>query len=84
MSRAVAPRLAAGLLLLTVAALAAGGGFGIAAHDLMNAFAFDPVLLAFAVVGAVVASRRPANPIGWLFLAEALAFALAVAGSTQA
>jgi hypothetical protein len=57
-SRTVAPRLAAGLLLLTVAALAAGGGFGIAAHDLMNAFAFDPVLLAFAVVGAVVASRR--------------------------
>jgi signal transduction histidine kinase len=83
-SRAVAPRLAAGLLLLTVAALAAGGGFGIAAHDLMNAFAFDPVLLAFAVVGAVVASRRPANPIGWLFLAEALAFALAVAGLAYA
>jgi signal transduction histidine kinase len=81
---AAAPRLAAGLLMLTVAALAASGGFGVAAHDLMNAFAFDPVLLAFAGVGAVVASRRPANPIGWLFLAEGLAFALAVAGSTYA
>jgi signal transduction histidine kinase len=79
-----APRLAAGLLMLTVAALAVSGGFGVAAHDLMSAFAFDPVLLAFAGVGAVVASRRPANPIGWLFLAEGLAFALAVAGSAYA
>ena len=84
MRRAVAPRLATGLLLLTVAALAASGSFGTAAGDLMNAFAFDPVLLAFAGVGAIVASRRPANPIGWLFLVEALAFALAVAGSTYA
>ncbi len=82
--QAIAPRLAAGLLALTVAALAASGGFGIAAHDLVTAFAFDPVLLAFGGVGALVASRRPANPIGWLFLAEGLAFALAVAGSTYA
>jgi hypothetical protein len=30
--------------------------------------AFMPVLLVFALIGAVVASRMPRNPIGWLFL----------------
>ena len=29
------------------------------------------VILAFSTVGALVASRRPENPIGWLFLAGA-------------
>ena len=33
--------------------------------------AFMPVLLVFALIGAVVASRLPGNPIGWLFLALA-------------
>jgi hypothetical protein len=33
---------------------------------------FAAVLLVFGLVGAVVASRLPANPIGWLFLALAL------------
>ena len=54
--------------------------------------AFVCVLLVFAVVGALVASRMPRNPIGWLFLALALIegvyelaygyawYALAVAG----
>ncbi len=30
--------------------------------------------LVFAAVGAVVATRRPANPIGWLFIAVSLLF----------
>ncbi len=84
MTQARAAPLAVVVLALTIAALAASGGFGAAAHNLSNAVAFDPVLIAFAVVGAIVASRRPGNPIGWLFLAEGLAFALAVAGSTYA
>jgi signal transduction histidine kinase len=29
-----------------------------------------PVMLAFAVVGAIVAERHPRNPVGWLFLAQ--------------
>ena len=71
MTRTPARWAAGGLLVLTVAALAASAGFGVATGDLMDAFAFVPVLLAFAGVGAVAASRRPGNPIGWLFLAKA-------------
>ena len=84
MTTATARWLAGGLLLLTVAALAVSAGFGVAAGNLMDAFAFAPLLLAFAVVGAIVASHRPANPIGWLFLAEGLGFALGVATDTYA
>ncbi len=41
-----------------------------------------PILLAYSTVGALVAARRPRNPIGWLFLALAIMFAasLALAG----
>jgi signal transduction histidine kinase len=76
--------LAWGLLAATVAALAVSVGYGVAARDLMDAFAFAPVLLAFAGVGAIVASHRPANPIGWLFLAEGLGFAIGLATDTYA
>ena len=85
MSRtAAAPRIAAGLLVLTAATLVAAAGFGVAGHDLTAAFGFTPVLLAFAIVGAIVAGRRPRNPIGWLFLAEGLTFAFGVATAAYA
>ena len=84
MRTAAARWLPGGLLLLTVAALAVSAWFGVASGDLMNAFAFTPLLLAFAVVGAIVAGHRPANPIGWLFLAEGLAFAVGVATDAYA
>jgi len=42
------------------------------------------VALAFALVGAVVAARRPANPIGWLFLAIGLSGALGVVSNEYA
>ena len=84
MTNTTARWLAGGLLLLTVAALAVSAWFGVANGDLMNAFAFAPLLLAFAAVGAIVAGHRPANPIGWLFLAEGLGFAVGVATDTFA
>jgi signal transduction histidine kinase len=83
-STAAARRLAAGLLMVTVAALAVSAGFGIAAHAWRDAFAFVPALLAFAGVGAFVASHRPGNAIGWLFMAEGLWGALGVAGLAYA
>jgi hypothetical protein len=84
MIRYTPARLAAGLLLLTVAALVAAAAYGVAGHDLSDGFEFTPVLLAFAVVGAFVAARRPRNPIGWLLLAEGLTFAAGVATSAYA
>ncbi len=35
----------------------------------------------FAVVGAMVASHEPANPVGWLMLAIALSFVTAISGT---
>ena len=80
MSTAAARWLAGGLLGLTVVALAVGAGFGVAAHEWRDAFAFAPVLLAFAGAGALVAGHRPGNAIGWLFGVEGLWGALGVAG----
>jgi hypothetical protein len=41
-----------------------------------NTFIFPVVVLAFALVGALVASRLPANPIGWICLAIGLTMML--------
>jgi len=43
---------------------------------------YVPILFAYGTVGALVAAKRPRNPIGWLFMAVAIGFAasLALAG----
>ena len=43
---------------------------------------YVPILFAYGTVGALVAAKRPRNPIGWLFFAVAIGFAasLALAG----
>jgi hypothetical protein len=71
-------------VLLTVAALAVAAGFGIAAHAWRDTFAFTPVLLALAGVGAIVASHRPGNATGWLFLAEGLIGVVGMVGLAYA
>jgi len=40
--------------------------------QLLQQLFFAPAFLAFTTVGALVASRRPENPIGWIFCAVSL------------
>jgi hypothetical protein len=46
-----------------------------------TALSFVPTVVAFSVVGGLIALRRPDNPIGWLLAAIGLLFAVVVAGS---
>jgi hypothetical protein len=73
---AVSGRLAAGALVLTAVNLGTVAPSGLRARpgDLPLTLA----LLTFALVGAVVASRRPRNAIGWLLIAEGLSWTLAL------
>jgi FtsH-binding integral membrane protein len=41
-------------------------------HRIVERLVYPLVFLAFAVVGALVASRRPENPIGWIFCVFAI------------
>ncbi len=43
----------------------------------VEAISFPLALMASALVGGLVASRRPENPVGWFFLGGAVCFALA-------
>ena len=42
------------------------------------------MVVAFAAIGGLVAGNRPGNPIGWLFLAHSLCFAVATLAGTIA
>jgi signal transduction histidine kinase len=61
-----------------------GPGEGLKTEDLV----FLPVvlltILGYSTVGAILASRNPRNPIGWIMLTVGLAFALAQATETYA
>ena len=70
-----APRLAWGLFGLWVA-LAAVAGYYASQSDEHFEGVFMLGLTVFAIVGAVVASRQPRNPIGWILQAVVLLSAL--------
>ena len=72
-------RLAWTLCAVSVAMLVAGAVLTVAAGDVTPAFdlVVTVALVTFPVVGALVASRRPGNAIGWLFCAAGVLFAAA-------
>jgi hypothetical protein len=76
-ARRGAARLAWPLWLLSVGLLAAGAWLGTADPDL-GGWLELLVGLAFATVGGLLGSRRPANPIGWLFAGWGAVMALDV------
>ncbi|MDQ3632115.1 MAG: hypothetical protein M3417_12760, partial [Actinomycetota bacterium] len=84
------PRLAMGLLVVTVALMAVGVGAAIATPGWLSGaeasadwatLSFVPPVAAFAIVGGLISLRRPGNAIGWLLGAIGALFALVVACS---
>jgi hypothetical protein len=65
------------------------GGGGVVVLQLLNGtsdlgWAPLPALLAFAVVGALVAARQPQNSVGWLLLAVAVCMTVRLVGESYA
>jgi len=80
--------LAAGLVAMSAALVVVGVFAGLAVParpsdngGAWNALSFVTTVVAFSVVGGLIALRRPGNPIGWLLAAIGLLFAVVVAGS---
>ena len=98
MSERAAHRLALAIFVLTAVLLAAGLVLDWATRDVghSDGFGGDGVggfavalfvsisFLTYAVVGMLIAGRRPGNPVGWLLLAIALAGAWSRARSPTA
>jgi hypothetical protein len=83
MSRRAAARLGWALGGLSVALWMIGEGLGLAAASSPNAHAtiidaeFLAIVIVFSAMGALIASRQPRNPIGWILCGAGLAGALA-------
>ena len=61
---------------LTLALLACALALAVLNRGDVQEVAFPLALTVSAVVGGLVASRRPKNPVGWFFLGSAVSFAL--------
>jgi hypothetical protein len=73
-------RLAWSIWLLSMLGLATAPIFGVEDQSASNVVAllgYSAFLVAAATVGALVASRRPENPIGWILALAGLGYALA-------
>jgi signal transduction histidine kinase len=57
---------------------------GIPADEVVFAILLPILVLAFSTVGALIGSRHPGNPIGWIFLGVALLWDLALVSSGAA
>ena len=94
MSRRTAALFAWSFWALSVALVPVGLAFSVLAHSaslppgrepiLPLIAVVDVLLLAYGTVGALIASRRPGNTIGWIFCAVGLALAVASAASGYA
>src|SRR5919112_821727 len=94
MSRRTAAWLAWSLCLLCVVLAVAGLILallnGLTLGEIFLAWSGPPVailltqIVSFSVVGALIASHRPENPIGWLFLAAALFYGILIPGEEYA
>ena len=83
MSKCAAAWLAMSLGALNVAlsmlSVLIAGWIGFSSLAFVLEILWGPVLVvSFSVVGAIVASHRPANPLGWIFLAVGLSEGLTV------
>ena len=72
-----AARLAWSLCALALALIACAVALAVLNGSDVAAVTFPLALTAGALVGGLVASRRPANPVGWFFLGSAACLALA-------
>jgi N-terminal 7TM region of histidine kinase len=75
--------LAWGLFSLSVAVFVIAGWLSVISHTSSQVIPFFPILLAFGGVGALVTSRRPENPLGWLMLSMS-ALSLGLLGNAYA
>src|ERR671912_1797110 len=77
-------------LVLAVAGLILALLNGLTLGEIFLAWSGPPVatllaqMVSFSVVGALIASHRPENPIGWLFLAAALFYGIQIPGEEYA
>ena len=79
MKRHTAAWLAWSLCALTIALVTFVVVFSVFYRDNLRGLAFLLAVVSNALVGAVLASNRPRNPVGWFFVFSAVSFALSEA-----